>query len=75
MYPILLNEQATLLVYVGKTEEAFAILLIDLDGQANLTLYFIPNENEIDAHVHIGHQVELSVDTITAYITQVISLL
>lgn len=25
MYPILLNEQATLLVYVGKTEEAFAM--------------------------------------------------
>ena len=26
MYPILLNEQATLLIYVGKTEEAFAKL-------------------------------------------------
>ena len=27
------------------------VLLIDLDGQANLTLYFIPNENEIDASI------------------------
>lgn len=24
------------------------VLLIDLDGQANLTLYFIPNEDEIE---------------------------
>ena len=24
------------------------VLLIDLDGQANLTLYYVPNENDID---------------------------
>ena len=30
------------------------VLLIDLDGQANLTLYFIPNENEIDASAEIA---------------------
>ena len=27
------------------------VLLIDLDGQANLTLYFIPNENEIETSI------------------------
>ena len=27
------------------------VLLIDLDGQANLTLYFIPNEDEVQASV------------------------
>ena len=27
------------------------VLLIDLDGQANLTLYFIPNEDEVQASI------------------------
>lgn len=27
------------------------VLLIDLDGQANLTLYFIPNEDEIETSI------------------------
>ena len=27
------------------------VLLIDLDGQANLTLYFIPNEDEIEMSI------------------------
>lgn len=27
------------------------VLLIDLDGQANLTMYFIPDENDIDVSI------------------------
>ena len=27
------------------------VLLIDLDGQANLTMYFIPEENDIDVSI------------------------
>ncbi|MGN0285229.1 MAG: ParA family protein, partial [Segatella copri] len=27
------------------------VLLIDLDGQANLTLYFIPNEDDVETSI------------------------
>lgn len=44
MYPILLNEQATLLIYVGKTEEAFAmkknVLLYRQHQMNDSTLYY-----------------------------------
>ena len=45
MYPILLNEQATLLIYVGKTEEAFAMkkkmcsLPPQIDDLENISVY------------------------------------
>ena len=44
MYPILLNEQATLLVYVGKTEEAFAMKdrLVFLDIQVDTSEHVYP---------------------------------
>ena len=44
------------------------VLLIDLDGQANLTLYYIPNDSEIevsifDSLISVNSSLQLVVDS------------
>lgn len=51
MYPILLNEQATLLVYVGKTEEAFAM-------KKNV-LPYLPQINDLEKHISVYNDLGL----------------
>lgn len=51
MYPILLNEQATLLIYVGKTEEAFAM-------KKNV-LPYLPQINDLEKHISVYNDLGL----------------
>lgn len=51
MYPILLNEQATLLVYVGKTEEAFAM-------KKNV-LPYLPQIDDLEKHISVYNDLGL----------------
>lgn len=51
MYPILLNEQATLLIYVGKTEEAFAM-------KKNV-LPYLPQIDDLEKHISVYNDLGL----------------
>ena len=51
MYPILLNEQATLLIYVGKTEEAFAM-------KKNM-LPYLPQIDDLEKHISVYNDLGL----------------
>ena len=51
MYPILLNEQATQLIYVGKTEEAFAM-------KKNV-LPYLPQINDLEKHISVYNDLGL----------------
>ncbi len=45
LYPILLNEQATLLVYIGKGEQAFAM--------KKSVLPYLPRVNDLEKHISV----------------------